>query len=392
MMAMNSEDETNEMMEEEVLMDMMASLNTCVNVEELQEKVFGYVLSLDPSVLDMENPGADMTPEEQVNLLNPLFSLLAPEGQSMCTDAQFEQVKTASEHFNKCDEMESFSDPQQTAALQQLSQDIQDACADDMTALSSTTDVDDAWAPDDACMDAVLGDNLYGDIFRHVYHNIGEICGCVPGLQAELPDCIMSLATMVAATNEPLPESFDPAYLKLEISTTIMKQSYCIIGLGCDMLIETGCGSELDALKSCLVALPDSDTGGEDPAVCEESALFAVPPQLSHGLLPDICLEDSNSDDVASLYKSFFEQNYPDFVDSETTMTNALGAANNAEGNDSTNSTSHVFAGVAAVGVVAAAAFMMNRRGRHSHMDQSAAFELVTPNQKHYEDEVGTFT
>jgi hypothetical protein len=382
MTMMNSEDETNEMMDEEVLMEMMASLNTCVNVEELQEKVFGYVLSLDPSVLDMDNPGGDMTPEEQVNLLNPLFSLLAPEGQSMCTDAQFEQVKTASEHFNKCDEMESFSDPQQTAALQQLSQDIQDACADDMTALSST-DVNDAWAPDDACMDAVLGDNLYGDLFRHVYLNIGEICGCVPGFQTELPDCTMTLASMVAATDEPLPESFDPAYLKLEISTTILKQSYCIIGLGCDMLIETGCGSELDALKSCLVELPDSDNGGEDPAVCEESVLFTAPPQLSHGLLPDICLEDSNSDDVASLYKSFFEQNYPDLADSETTLTNSLGASN-AKGNDSTNSTSHVFAVFAAVGVVAAAAFMMNRRGRHSHMDQSAAFELVTP--KYYMD------
>jgi hypothetical protein len=226
-----------------------------------------------------------------------------------------------------------------------------------------------------------------------VYHSIGKVCGCVPAIHTELPDCTMTLADMVAATNEPLPESFDPAYLKLEISTTIMKQSYCIIGLGCDMLIETGCGSELEALEICLVALPDADNGEVVTlAVCEESALFAVPPQLSRGLLPDICLEDSNSDDVASLYKSFFEQNYPDFVDSETTMTNALGAANNAKGNDSTNSTSHVFVGFAAVGVVAAVAFMMNRRGRHSHMDQSAAFELVTPNQKHYEDEVGSFT
>jgi hypothetical protein len=373
-MMMNSEEETNEMMGE--MDEMMTSLNTCVDVEEIQDKVEGFLFSLDPAVLD--NPD-DMTSEEQVDLLNQLLSLLAPEGQSMCTDADLEQVKSALEHLGQCDGLESLNDPAPY-------QDIQDACSD-MTALSST--------PDDACMEALmdvmLGDNLYGDLSRHVYHNIREMCGCVTAIQSELPDCTMTLADMVAATKEPLPETFDPAYLQLQMSTTVMKQVFCILGLGCDMLIEIGCGSELEALDICLVALLDSDNGGEAvPPVCDESALFAVPPQLSQGLLPDICLEDSNSDEVAILYKSYFEQIYPDFVAvGETTTTNKV-SESNAKVNDSTISTAYAFGSFIAAAAVAAVAFMMIRRRRRRHRVRST-FAQVSHNEITSEDDLGSF-
>jgi hypothetical protein len=84
-----------------------------------------------PSVTAQSRQHDTMTPEEEVNLLNQLLSLLAPdEGQSMCTDSQLEQVKMASEDLCQCIGLESINDPQQAADLLQLSQDIQDACSD----------------------------------------------------------------------------------------------------------------------------------------------------------------------------------------------------------------------------------------------------------------------
>jgi len=279
----------------------MNGLDQCdIDVMKILAKVLpGIIGEPGPVVSENENGNEDDLLSGMMSELDEWIRAFADDDEQECTLAQTEQLEAASLSFLSCTGTESyFSEENMTfrvgvgvgAQLKEISEKMQDDCLSASALLgASTMSGEDSGITDamNKCFEDVLGKNVFGDIFRDVYHHPYKYFTCVAEFGEATPACILT----APIDNE----AVSPDALSIPLS--LFKKVGCLYGLAADAIAGM-CDTEIEGLDACLPKDGDKDYDCEDIVEdCEDSGTFSVQvyPQslLTAGELPVDCVHEA---------------------------------------------------------------------------------------------------
>lgn len=228
-----------------------------------------------------------MEPSQAASLMNQFMSVLAPN-ERICSPSQIEKYLDGQKEWAKCTGLSTTLNNQLDT---QLLQSIQSQCSDPQNA--------------QACMDTLLGDNPVGFLARDFYRNFKKYVSCSEEhFGSDLPSCYVTLGSLAdkAAADGTTPQedtvnSIDPTYRGMHLSLTLLKKAVCIMGVGVESFMGGLCYDALESLDKCLTV--DATSCETTQQACTESVLFSVPPKITQGMLPDVCVQVLRRDAVA---------------------------------------------------------------------------------------------
>jgi hypothetical protein len=301
--------------------------------------------------------GTNMTSLADFVAFTSLMSdVMAPVGELTCTKAQNMQYVKAMDKFAFCTGID-------------LEKKEQMMAKDDLLKVNEKCQANAIMANSSDCTEAILSDKVISGALRDLYQHPGKYCLCFQNLKAALPSCSLSFGRFIDDTNEKVPDGLDETFFRsMKLSLGFVKSELCVIGLGCDALKDV-CVSQLNDLEKCLGENPGCNN--EAPSTsCQASVFLSVPPQLSQGQLPDICLKahrDNNmTSTVVSDFANFVQTCHPDVMTIAATKQNLKPRMSMSSGS---------MAAIVPIGIIAVAVLvfarlkMRNSRGKKQKVD-----------------------
>ncbi len=283
---------------------------------------------------------AQMTPRDtvaqQVDFVNLIHSNVAPAGETQCTKVQNMQFIKASKKLASCVgiDFEKKVDLD-TKDMQELAK----KCTEVGIAANS-----------DACAEAIRAEKVYEMAVRDIYQHPNTLCSCLPEYKKSIPSCSVLAGSLIDDSGEQMPADFDETYRGMKFSLGFMKSMLCVAGLGCGAL-KDACVDQLNTLDKCLGENPACESAAPSKT-CEESLFFPLPPELSQGQLPDVCLQayrdNKMTSSVVSDYANFVQSCHPEVMTVLATKQDAKPTAEKSSG---------WISALVTIGVIAAAVF-----------------------------------